>query len=449
MRKLAALLLAFAPLPALAHGVDDVARAIAEDDPAALAAALGLGAKANALANAALEYGETPLARAVETQDPALVDVLLKAGAKTDRADALGVTPLLLACERGNGAIVAALVAAGAPVDQSNADAITPLAMCARFADGEAVRALLARGAAVESADLRGQTPLMWAASAGQLDAVSALLAAGAQVNRETANGFTPLFFALGSGKANVASALIAAGADVKHRGPESTSALQMALYQKNWAAAEELVRLGGGDVSEPDREGRRPLHVAAAAGQGSLVAALLERGAEVDALSGPSKITWVTEANFGMPPPPVQPTTALMAAAKAGQADVMWQLVRAGANEHFVDGAGVNLVLAAAQGRDPTALTLAIELVGDSGGGANAADKTGATPLHMLAGGPFFPELPAMLRVLAAHGAKADIPNAKGKTALQVLADGLATVQAAFHDVFPDKNPEIQVILH
>lgn len=445
MRKVAALLLVFAPLPALAHGADDVARAIADDDPAALAAALGHGPNAAALANAELDFGETPLARAVETQDPALVDALLKAGAKTDHADALGVTPLLLACERGNGAIVSALVAAGAPVDQSNADAVTPLAMCARFADAEAVRALLARGAAVDSTDVRGQTPLMWAASAGRLDAVSALLAAGAQVNRETPTGFTPLFFALASGKAAAASALIAAGADVRHRGPENTSALQMALYQKDWAAAEELVRQGGGDVSELDREGRRPLHVAAAAGQGALVSALLERGAEVDALSGPSKITWVTEANFGMPPPPVQPTTALMAAAKAGQAEMMWQLVRAGANEHFVDGAGVNLVLAAAQGRNAAALELAIELAGD----ANAADKDKTTALHMLAAGPFFPELPAMLRVLAAHGARADIPNARGKTALQVLTDGLATVQAAFHEVYPDKPSTSEALTH
>lgn len=433
MRRLVALLLAITPLPATAHGVDDIARAIAEDDAQALAAALAHGGNANAV----LDYGETPLARAVETQDPALVDVLLKARAQTDRPDALGVTPLLLACERGNGAIVAALVTAGAPVDQSNPDAVTPLAMCARFSGAEAVRALLARGAAVESVDLRGQTPLMWAASAGRLDAVSALLAAGAQVNRATPNGFTPLFFALASGKANVASALIAAGADVKHRGPENTSALQMALYQKNWAAAEELVRIGGGDVSELDREGRRPLHVAAAAGQGSLVAALLERGAEVDALSGPSTITWVTEANFGMPPPPVQPTTALMAAAKAGQADVMWQLVRAGANEHFVDGAGVNLVLAAAQGRNATALGLALDLAGD----ANVADNDKTTALHVLAGGPYFPELPAMLRVLAAKGARADIPNARGKTALQVLTDGLATVQAAFHEVYQERT--------
>jgi ankyrin repeat protein len=430
MRKALALLLGLLPVPALAQAVDALSRAISDDDAGALTAALAAGADSNAV----LDYGESPLARAVETQDPALVEALLKAGAKPDHADALGVTPLLLACERGHGAIVAALLAAGADARLIGPDGVSPLAMCARFSEVEAVRVLLAKSADVEAADARGQTPLMWAASAGKLAAVQALVAAGAQVNRVTPGGFTPLFFALASGKAEAASALIAAGADAKHRGPENTSALQMALYQKNWDAAEELVRLGGGDVSELDREGRRPLHVAAAAGQGTLVAALLERDAEPDALSGPSKITWVTEANFGLPPPPVQPTTALMAAARAGQADVMWQLVRAGANEHFVDGAGVNLVLAAAQGRSAAALALALDLAGD----ANVADKDKTTALHRLAGGPYFAELPAMLRALATKGARADLADARGKTALQVLADGLATVQAAFHDVFP-----------
>lgn len=436
MRRLLALCLLLLPEPALAQGVDALIRALADDDAAALSVALAAGADSNAL----LDYGESPLARAVETQDPALVAVLLRAGAKPDRADALGVTPLLLGCERGSGAIVGALLAAGADARLAGPDGASPLAMCARFSDGEAVRALLAKGAEVEAADARGQTPLMWAASGGKLAAVQALLAAEGEVNRATPGGFTPLFFALASGKAEVASALIAAGADVKHRGPENTSALQMALYQKNWDAAEELVRLGGGDVAELDREGRRALHVAAAAGQGALVAALLERGAEPDALSGPSKITWVTEANFGLPPPPVQPTTALMAAARAGQADVMWQLVRAGANEHFVDGAGVNLVLAAAQGRSAAALALALDLAGD----ANVADKDKTTALHRLAGGPWFPELPAMLRALAAKGARADLADARGKTALQVLTDGLATVQAAFHEVYPAQKASL-----
>ena len=433
MRKVLLALALWLPSPALAS---PLVSAIAADDTEALSAALAKGADANAM----LEFGETPLARAVETQDPALVAALLKAGARPDQVDALGLTPLLLACERGNSVIVQALLAAGADALRAGTDGVTPLAMCAQFSDAAAVRAILARGASADSADVRGQTPLMWAVSAGQQAAASALVQAGAAVNQVTANGFTPLFFALASGKADVVSALIAAGADVRIRGPENTSALQMALYQKNWEAAEQLVGLGA-DVAELDREGRRPLHVAAAAGQGALIAALLARGAEPDALTGPSRITWVTEANFGMAPPPMQPATALLTAAKAGQADAMWQLIRAGADENFVDGAGVNVVLAAAGGRSAPALALALDLAPD----ANVADKQKATALHMLAGGPWFEDLAAMLRLLSSHGARTDLADGRGKTALEVLNDGLATVQTVFHDVFPAQLPQTQ----
>jgi ankyrin repeat protein len=169
-----------------------------------------------------------------------------------------------------------------------------------------------------------------------------------------------------------------------------------------------------------------------------ALIAALLARGAEPDALTGPSRITWVTEANFGMAPPPEQPATALPTAAKAGQADAMWQLIRAGAGENFVDGAGVNVVLAA-EGRSAPAL--ALDLAPD----ANVADKQNATALHMLAGGPWFEDLAAMLRLLSSHGARTDLADGRGKTALEVLNDGLATVQTVFHDVFPAQLPQTQ----
>lgn len=424
------------PGPALAAGGEaDAAlvRALAADDVDAAVAALAQGADADAV----LEYGETPLARAVETQDPSLLGALLAARAKPDQADAQGLTPLMLACERGNSTIVDKLLSAGANPRKAGADGATPLAMCARFADADAVRALMLRGAKIESVDVRGHTPLMWAASAGRLEAVSLLLKAGATVNRATPGGFTPLFFALASGKGDVVSALIAAGADVRHRGPENTNALQMALYQKNWDAALQLVGLGA-DLAELDREGHRPLHVAAAAGQTALIAALLAKGAAPDGLTGPSRITWVTEANFGMAPPPVQPTTPLLMAARAGKTEAMRQLVAAGGDKDFVDGAGVNVVLAAAGSRSAAALVYALDLSPD----INTADKQKNTALHLLVGGGFHPELEAMIRALGSRGARLDLANAQGKTAVQVLSDGLATVQAAFHQVFPVPLP-------
>jgi ankyrin repeat protein len=174
-------------------------------------------------------------------------------------------------------------------------------------------------------------------------------------------------------------------------------------------------------------------LHRAAAGGDGALVGLLLDKGAAIEGLTGPSRITWVTEANFGMAPPPVPPKTPLMLAAEAGQIDTMRVLMARGANAGFVAQDGQNLVLAAAGSGNPQALALALDTLGD----ANLADAKGNTALHRLAGGRDFAELGAMLAVLARHGAKADVPNARGQTASMMAAKSLNAVRAAFATAF------------
>lgn len=432
MRRSAALLLAAAALPSAAQARDHVdtaalADAIAADDVAGTTAALAGGADANAV----LGYGESPLARAVETQDPALVAALLNHHAKPDTADTKGLSPLTLACERGNSAIVGQLLDARADVRKTAPDGTTPLAVCARFAPSAALR-MLAMEAKADSADARGQTPLMWAASSGSVEVMAALLKAGAQVNRVTAGGFTPLFFAIKSGVPEAARMLLDAGADASFRGPENTSALQLALYQKNWGAA-ALFAERGADFAEIDRNGYRPLHVAAAAGIAPLVSLLLAKGADANGLTGPSRIRWVTEANFGVPPLPVPPMPPLLIAAQNGQAEVMKLLVAAGAHRNFVAENGTNVALAAAHGRSAAALDYALSLAPD----ANVADGSGATPLHIVLGGGMQPELDAMLRVLASHGARTDIPDKRGTTAAKLAESGLTTVRTLYDHVF------------
>jgi ankyrin repeat protein len=412
-------------------GAEGLVHAVAADDVAGATAALAAGADVNAT----FAYGESALARAVETQDPAMVAALLDHGAKPDSADAQGLTPLALACERGNGDIVGALLDHRADVRKGAPDGTTPLAVCARFGPAGTVPRMLAMGAKADSADMRGQTPLMWAASSGNVEAMSALIAAGAQVNRITKSGFTPLFFAIKSGVPEAARMLIAAGADTSYRGPENTSALQLALYQKNWEVAGILAERGG-DLTEIDRNGNRPLHVAAAAGDTALIARLLSKGADPNGLTGPSRITWVTEANFGMPPPPVPPTPPLLIAAQNGQVEAMKLLVEAGANKAFVAENGTNVVLAAAHGHSAAALDYALTLAPD----ANVTDGSGSTALHILLFGGMHAELEAMLRVLARHGALTDIANKRDTTAAQVAEKGLTTVRTVYRRVFTDE---------
>ena len=419
----------------------DLARAIAADDLASARAALTTGANPNAV----FGYGETALARAVETQDAAMVSLLLGHGAKPNTADARGFTPLILACERGNAEIVSALLDAKASVNTAAPDGTTPLAVCARFSNPATVSRMLALGAKTGAADERGQTPLMWAASSGNVEAMAALLKAGAQIDRTTEAGFTPLFFAIKSGVPAATQLLLDAGADVAHRGPENTGALQLALYQKNWQAAAMLIERGAADLTERDRNGNQPLHAAAAGGDGELVALLLEKGADPNGLTAPSRITWVTEANFGMPPPPVPPTPPLLTAAEHGQADAMKILADAGADKAFVAENGNNVVLAAAHSHSPIALEQALAMAPD----ANVADAQGNTPLHVLLMGGFHSDLRAMFSVLARHGARTDIPNEKGLTAAQFAEKGLTVVREAYQQAFADTASPMVAVSH
>ena len=383
--------------------------------------------------NALLAYGATPLLLAVEHQDEAAVRALLRAGARVNAADQDGLTPLALACERGGAGIIVALLDAHADVRRVGPEGATPLHVCARLGPEGAVGRMLARGAAVDAVDIEGKTPMMWAASAGRGQAVAALIKAGAGVNRAAKGGFSPLAFAIKSGAGEPVRLLLAAGADAAWRGPENTSAAQLAAYQQAWDGLALLIQHGGVDVSARDREGYQLLHRAAAAGREDVIALLLAKGADAQGLTGPTRITWKTEANFGVAPAPLPPTPPLFFAAQAGQIGAMRRLVAAGADPLFASVDGENLVLAATQSGRAAALDYALSVAPD----ANRADKGGNSALHRLAGGAPVPELAAMVRVLAAHGGRADLPNAQGMSAAQIAAKGRSEAKAAFAQVF------------
>lgn len=432
MRSILALALVALAMPARAEErAADIAlmTAIAADDVAAAQAALAGGADTNRR----IDFGATPLAAAVETQDAALVTMLLAKGARPDVTDVDGTTPLGLACERGGADVVAALLDAKADVRATRPDGAGALAICARFGPADAVARILKAGAPVDRPDARGQTPLMWAASGGNTPAIARLLGAGANVDRVTKAGFTPLLFAIKSGVPAAADALIAAGARTGVRGPEHASALQIALYQRNWPVAATLVAHSA-NLAERDRNGDQPLHAAAAGGDVALVRALLAAGADANGLTGPSRITWVTEANFGVAPPVPPPMTALLVAALNGRADAMAALVAGGADPHFVAADGTGLVLAAARGRSAAALAYALDIVP----GADVADAKGLTPLHRLLADGMIPDLAPMLRLLNAGGARADRPDARGITPAAMADGGLTEVRTTFRAIFP-----------
>ncbi len=412
-RTLAALLAAACAICASAHAGETLRALVLSGDHAGLAIALEGGADPNA----PLPDGSVPLAWASELQDETAVRLLLDHGADTN-GGANAFSPLLVACLHPDADVLDALISAGAHVDARSREDVPVLSICAGRAPTAIVERLLDAGAPVDATDAAGQTALMWAAAHSRQDTFALLLARGAAISATTGTGFTPLFFAIKSGSGAMAAQALAAGADLAHRSADGTSALQLALYQRNTAFARTIAHRF--DLAEVDVNGHMPLHAAVMTGDTALVAALLDAGADANALTSPSRIHWRFESNFkaGDYTWPIVPP--LFLAAKAGDADTMMTLAEGGAEAGWRDDAGVSLLHVAARSGTPAALEAALALLPD----ANLRDNEGRTPLHVALKSVSGPALEAMLATLAAAGARDDLADAAGETPADIAGD-------------------------
>ena len=254
------------------------------DGPQLVAAARAL-LDAGAPVDAAASDGSRPLQWAVRDSGAEMVALLLARGADANAADNRGARPLHFACGgvlRGDAtralACVPLLLDAGADANAPLPDTReTPLHLAATYArddDGLAVVAeLLQRGADVSAVDGRGRTPLHAACDTPQQllpEVIELLLEHGADARAADSYGQQPLH-------------RVAARWDA----PEQCSEDEQ--LDDEWPEevpdVMQVVRAlhkGGADVDALDGEGRTPMMVAAAAGNGAACAALARRGARV-----------------------------------------------------------------------------------------------------------------------------------------------------------------------
>ena len=290
--------------------------------------------------------GKTPLHRVfgMSAQLPASVltvvtTALLDAGADPNARDLAGSTLLHSAAVRGLSPQVSLLVAAGANVDARNNPGRTPLHVardpatirtllqlgadpaardgagtvadpvgCERwasqaffaFATADIVGGCIAAGVEAHTiADGSQATALLFSAVAWTSDpaVVSMLLQAGADVDAWATGfsvdwgwGWTLLHLAARSNQdPEVVRALLEAGADLQAPGEESyfhgNSPIHYAGENPNPAVAAALLDAGA-DVSALSRNGRTPLHEAAAnASNPAVIELLVAAGADVNAL--------------------------------------------------------------------------------------------------------------------------------------------------------------------
>ena len=410
--------------------------------------------------------GATALHWAAHRGDVEAAALLIEAGADVNAANRLGATPLWLAARSGNAPIVEALLEAGANPNVTLRMGETPLMSAARSGNLRVVEMLVDRGAAVNAVEYeRHQTPLMWAAAQQHAEIVRLLAARGANVHartrvwdqlentagntntsgnfRKNHGGSTALLFAARNGDVETARALVEAGADVNDVAAAGTSALVVAAHSGHGPLGIYLLEQGA-DPNGADA-GYTALHAATLRSQPELAAALLERGAEVDAVVERGTPGRRFSADFSIRHQAVGANTFWLAA-RYGELEILRMLAERGADPH-VSPTSRWSALKAAMGVpqisqedrrnrvdapdghmdriDQEQLTLALaRIILDLRVDVNQTDDRGNTALHDAVRTGFA----SVVDLLAAHGADLDLPNDRGQTPL-ILAETLLPV--------------------
>jgi ankyrin repeat protein len=397
--------------------------------------------------------GMTALHWAAYQDDLETASLLIRAGANVKAANRYGVTPLSLACTNGNGALVDLLLTAGADPNTTLPGGETALMTAARVGTLASVKALLSRGAVVDSKDeRRGQTALMWAAADGHAAVVEELIAAGADFRMRLASSFTPLLFAVREGRLDVVRVLLKAGADVnetipldgpRRRGyggrlpPLGSTPVHVAIANAHFELAAFL--LDAGADPKADLPGYTALHAIvpirkpgvgdndpAPEGSGSvssieLVKKLVAHGADVNARMTKRPNLTNTRLNE------IEATPFLLAAQTA-DAELMKTLAALGADPRIPnsDNSTPLIVAAGLATRSPgedagteSEVLEAVQIALDLGADINAVDNNGETAMHAAA----YKNLPKVVKILAAKGARIDLWNRDDKFGWTPLA--------------------------
>ena len=219
--------------------------------------------------------GNTPLHHAARSSDPGVAALLRDAAAELDVRNHDGVTPLGIACASGNWRLARFLLERGAKPEP---DGGTPALLAAAGGEDDdvgGVQLLLKHKARVDARDARGRSALHEAAFAGHVEILATLLEARADAGARDGEGRTPLLDAARGGRLAAFEALVERS-DAMARDEDGRNAVMLACLAEtpSLALLRRLLELGV-DAQGVDREGRRAIDHAAAAGRWALVSAL------------------------------------------------------------------------------------------------------------------------------------------------------------------------------
>jgi ankyrin repeat protein len=359
---------------------------------------------------------------------------------------------------------VETLVDRGMAVDDRDEEGRTPLMTAAAFGSVEVAELLLVRGADAKARDTaNGDTPLHFAALSGGVAVAKLLIAHGAEIGAGSAPACaTPLHYAAVFGQLRMIEFLVANGADPNVRDIEGMGPFQYASRRNRTLVMDLLVQLGGrpdnlfeavnagdlgrvialvnrgADVNQPDLFGT-PLHRAASNGHVAIMVALIDAGADLEAIGEPAMahplhaaaLTNQAEAEAlligrgaSVDARDAGGRTPLMVAASFGNVDAAAALLAHGADPRAVDISWMDTPIHYAAYAGSVEIA---ELLLAYGADLNArSGNNGATAVHRAATG----DKPAMIEYLAAQGADLNLRDTPGLTPYQLASKGSGGVQ-------------------
>jgi ankyrin repeat protein len=469
-----------------AHAQSSLADRIQAGDRKAALALIAQGADVNQTQ----PDGTTPLHWAVYRVDRELVGALLKKGARAGVVNRYGASPLAEAARVANPELLAMLLEAGADANVANEDGQTPLMLAARTGNVAIATLLVEHGADVNRREhFRDQSALMWAAAEGHVDMVAFLVSKKADLSvRAKANdwptqisneprvqyrptgGLTPLLYAARAGCLGCVKAIVEGGADVDRPNPDGMTPMMMALDNSAPVVARYLLDRGA-NPHPWDWWGRTPLYIAVTMRGGrdsragarppeslAFITALLDAGVNPNAqLAFKEPSRGGRDNRFG-DDLLTTGATPLLRAAQTHDNDVVRLLLEHGALGDLPNASGVTPFMAAAGvgtrttggvlGPGPAENVIALsletmEMLRKAGADVNArisdvtsltariartntlTERQGQTTLFFAAESG----RAAVVTYLLEHGARADLKDDIGRTAIDVAQASTRTL--------------------